>query len=418
MSAVMAKAFDAGKKIIKSIFKGYPNLITSADLNRQIEAVKYQLDQLDEKTGVVSDIEITHSLSAGTLTVGYSLSYLRFKGCEFSPDATTLETNLTLSAPTAYLCLVAEKEVVTYDSDVTHDIAGAKFVDGTSMPAANQEIYKNEQLILTHALSNLDNFVGVIAVFTLSTLTRNVVMRPNIIKEKDSLSMSKSGEIVDFDPTIGGRVGNGRTYDEAFSILENRFSNVTTDWTPLVKTDLGEETATEVYFRLQNGVLYLNMPETNIKFTDFTDTNVIKLGDFPRSIKHKIADAIDRMGLTTYNKFMSQAPGPLFIPYGEFGSFLAYSNTKTSGSSTMYPSMYFCKLSLILKYEKVEGTDEVNWDDFFIGAYFYGGQQGAATNEEVTTYGQLAYIGLTLAAADATLYLPRMVGAIPLFNPN
>ena len=49
MSKIVDKVFDAGKKIIRSVFLGSPNLFTTSDLNRQIEAIKYQLDSLDDK---------------------------------------------------------------------------------------------------------------------------------------------------------------------------------------------------------------------------------------------------------------------------------------------------------------------------------------------------------------------------------
>ena len=113
MSKIIEKTFDAGKKIIRSIFKGSPNLLTSSDVNRQMEAFKHQMDLTDDRTGVTSDMEITHSLSSATLSVNCKYSYIRFKGCSFNPRIPLLFINFTPLSSTAYLCLVADTEVVT-----------------------------------------------------------------------------------------------------------------------------------------------------------------------------------------------------------------------------------------------------------------------------------------------------------------
>ena len=97
----MAKAFDASKKIIRSVFKGSPNLFTTSDLNRQVEAIKYQLDQIEDRVGVSSDMRIIPSLTSGTLSVSFNYTYLEAKGCSFLPGIKTLEINLTRSAPLA-----------------------------------------------------------------------------------------------------------------------------------------------------------------------------------------------------------------------------------------------------------------------------------------------------------------------------
>ena len=46
MSKIVTKAFDATKKVVRSIFRGSPNLLTSSDLNRQFEALKHQIDEV------------------------------------------------------------------------------------------------------------------------------------------------------------------------------------------------------------------------------------------------------------------------------------------------------------------------------------------------------------------------------------
>lgn len=169
MAQIVLKPFKAEQKIIRSEFKGVPNLITTSDLNRQIEALKYEADSLSDLSCFGGELAMHYELLESTLRVYVDYFSIKFKGCEFfPPNGIYLNINLTSSAPKAYLCLVAEKETVTYDTDFSHNIAGAKFVDGTSMPAANQIIYKNEEIVLTHALSSLDNLVGIIAVIELS----------------------------------------------------------------------------------------------------------------------------------------------------------------------------------------------------------------------------------------------------------
>lgn len=169
MSKILEKAFDASKKIIRSIFNGSPNLITTSDLNRQFEALKHQADKLDEKTGfLIEGGNLGFKLEGSTLKVDLVYDTMEYKGCSFDPDQTTIvETNFTASAPYAYFCLVADKETLTYDTDVTHEIAGAKFADGTSMRAADQIVYKNERFVLTHSVESLNNLVGIIAFFKL-----------------------------------------------------------------------------------------------------------------------------------------------------------------------------------------------------------------------------------------------------------
>lgn len=169
MSKIVEKAFDVSKKIIRSVFNGSPNLITTSDLNRQFEALKHQADRLDEKTGfLIEGGRLNFKLEGATLKVGLSYDTMEYKGCSFTPNKEAIvETNFTASAPYAYFCLVADKETVTYDTDSTHEIAGAKFSDGTSMRAADQIVYRNEKFVLTHSVDSLSNLVGIVAFFKL-----------------------------------------------------------------------------------------------------------------------------------------------------------------------------------------------------------------------------------------------------------
>ena len=229
MSKILEKAFDASKKIVRSIFRGSPNLITTSDLNRQLEALKYQADKLDEKTGFfIEGGYVGYSLKSSTIDVAFGYDKMEYKGCSFEPNASVdLKTNLTKAAPYAYLCLVADKETLTYETDFSHEIAGAKFADGTSMRAADQIVYKNEKLVLTHSVESLNNFVGIIAFFTLDG--EKVVINKNWTDTYSPLGVRADGGVV--GPGIitkqGFPIKLADTYDMAFGKIQNYLGDST-----------------------------------------------------------------------------------------------------------------------------------------------------------------------------------------------
>ena len=284
MSKIIDKAFDATKKIFRSIFMGSPNLITAPDLNRQIEALKFQLDQLDDKVGVYSDFTFTHTFTGVTLTVTPSYNYLQYKGCSFSPAVSTLTISLTRSTPVAYLCLTADSELVTYDTDFSHDIAGAKFEDGTSMAAANQMVYKNEQLILSHTLNGLPNLVAILAEFQYDPILDDVLIRKNTIAQFDSVRFLAKDSIMRFskDTSTTPDVQQGTSYDNAFSIIESRFNNLAPTWrNMIVKSSGGGITDSDIRFRILHGILYLDIPKRTVTRTG---TGIARFAYFPTDI--------------------------------------------------------------------------------------------------------------------------------------
>lgn len=222
MSKILEKAFDASKKIIRSIFNGSPNLITTSDLNRQFEALKHQADRLDEKTGfLIEGGNLGFKLEGSTLKVDLIFDTMEYKGCSFDPDQTTIvETNFTASAPYAYFCLVADKETLTYDTDVTHEIAGAKFADGTSMRAADQIVYKNERFVLTHSVKSLNNLVGIIAFFKL--INGKVYASENWTDFYSPLRVKDNSGSVgsDFETSKKYPIKLGDTYDVALGKIQ------------------------------------------------------------------------------------------------------------------------------------------------------------------------------------------------------
>lgn len=157
MSRIIEKVFDAGKKIFKTKFRGSPNLLTTSDLNRQIDALKYQLDLLDTKTAVQSDFNL--SIDTENKKVTFTYSYINVAGCSFQPDKTELGVPFTGASYT--VVLTAKQKLVTYNDDFSHEIAGAKFEDGMSMPAADQHVYYDEKVeILTDETENVIAVLG------------------------------------------------------------------------------------------------------------------------------------------------------------------------------------------------------------------------------------------------------------------
>lgn len=228
MSKIIEKAFDASKKIVRSIFRGSPNLITTSDLNRQLEALKYQVDKLDEKTGfIIEEANLGYTLKDSTLKVSLVYKTMEYKGCLFAPASQEVSTNFTSAAPYAYFCLAAEKSIITYEDDSTHEIAGAKFADGTSMRAADQIVYKNEKFVISHSLSDVENLVGVVAFFSL----RN----GNVYVDENWTDMYSPLRVKDGSGTVGAPFETstsypiiiGDNYDVAFGKIQKYLGDST-----------------------------------------------------------------------------------------------------------------------------------------------------------------------------------------------
>lgn len=192
MSRIVEKIFDKSKKIIRGIFKGSPNLITTSDLNRQIEALKYQMDSIDDRIGFISDIQISSVISKGNLQVSFDYKYLETKGCSFLPNKDIMSINFTQSSPLVYVCLLADVKEITYEEDTRHDISGATFLDGTSQPAANHLVYTNERIILTHSPSEISNLVGIVAIIEL--INGSAIIRKNFLERGKFFGVDKQNE--------------------------------------------------------------------------------------------------------------------------------------------------------------------------------------------------------------------------------
>lgn len=416
MSKIVDKVFDAGKKIIRSVFLGSPNLFTTSDLNRQIEAIKYQLDSLDDKVGVYSDFSFATQHSGSLLLVRTGISYVETKGCKFTPAPAILSINFTSDAPAVYVQLLADKETVTYQMDDTHDIAGAKFEDGTSSPAANQIIYKNEELKLSHALTDDEGrLVAILGMFYLSD-AGNVLWFPNFTAKNTPLAFRKSS-VQDLDPSVKGNIRKGDSYDRAFSILENKLNNrITSNW-----ASFGYNNNT-VRYLIKNGTLYIKVNSRRIHYivafntplTYFCKIMSLKYSENTPSLFQYFKDlSIPAENLNTY--VTSDQTYASFLPYGEIGSFPIFQGKYPQDSPTRPPRYSFAKVCLALVYN-IEGE----LVDIQVGAYIThqmlieDNNGSSATIYESGCDGLIPWNYYSEGVGRGDIIIPNLLGVFPL----
>lgn len=225
MSSIVDKAFNAAQKILRTVFRGSPNLFTTADLNRQVEALKYSIDSLESRVGFVSDISLSASISSGTLVVLGNLSYLLAKGCDFSAElsgSVTLSLKVTSGVHKYYVCLTGDTSLVTFSDDPNHNISGAKFQDGSSQAAADNYVVTNPALVLTTDTS-AQNILGILAIIDI-TDTDNLWVKNNCISLQESLAVRES-VMTRISPTgnKGGSLAVGLHLDEAICRINSIF---------------------------------------------------------------------------------------------------------------------------------------------------------------------------------------------------
>lgn len=415
MSKIVDKVFDAGKKIIRSVFLGFPNLFTTSDLNRQIEAIKYQLDSLDDKVGVYSDFKFSIQHGGSLLLVRMGISYVETKGCKFTPAPATLGINFTSTASAVYVQLLADKETVTYQMDTTHDIAGAKFEDGTSSPAANQIIYKNEELKLSHALTDdKGRLVAILGMFYLSN-AGNVLWFPNFTAKNTPLAFRKSF-VQDLDPSVKGNIRRGDSYDRAFSILENKLNNrITSNWTSFGNNDT-------VRYLIKNGTLYIKVNSrrihyavaSNMQLTYFCNIMSLKYSEDTPSLFQYFKDLkIPAENLNTYD--ISDQTYAYFLPYGEIGSFPIFQGKHPQNSPVRPPRYSFAKVCLALVYN-IEGE----LVDIQVGAYIThqmlieDNNGSSATIYESGCDGLIPWNYYSDSVGKGEIIIPNLLGVFPL----
>lgn len=162
MANIISKAFDRTQKIIRTIFKGSPNLFTTDDLNRQFEAIQYHLMELSQRTPARIDMEITATAVNDTTkkettykitpkltgdkllyTYGCTFDMSAYDGKEISV-ATSLNSDLFL----VYYIFKHDSKTITFTDDATHKISGTTFTDGSSKASADNLVYGEGHLVL------------------------------------------------------------------------------------------------------------------------------------------------------------------------------------------------------------------------------------------------------------------------------
>jgi hypothetical protein len=247
MSAIIDKVYDATKRIYKSVFKGAPNLITTADLNRQMSAFQAQLENLYRFVGPITDLSFTFEQNNEnpSFSASYTLSKMVARGCDFTnllPASGTLSGDLPVTAnERLWVLLTATQKLVTYADDPSHDIAGAKFSDGTTYPAADQIVYETASLVTSpDNYDSVENVVEALGYFYRDSSTpRMVKFMPNFVPLKTlytghmfpaSPQMTLPQAIAANTLTDGSipaalNVGMGSTFNVALKKFYDKYSN-------------------------------------------------------------------------------------------------------------------------------------------------------------------------------------------------
>lgn len=330
MANIIEKAFDVSKNIVRTIFLGKPNLFTTSDLNRQIQALKYQMDSIESRLGAESDMEIDFS-STGTqtrctITRG---AYFRVNGLSIPlPNPSDVFSVDAAYGTECYFYVWGNFTRKTYANDPTHEIAGAKFSDGTSMPAADQLVLSEVHYAMTDSIQDItdsrDDFVFLIA-------KMNVL---NLYDKYIRLNYKKTGASVMMDSV------NTLEYD--------------TPWQQNAQGDISFN------YRIKGGMLHIiGYPHTIIGISySGGDSYLGATGTFEVADAEALLTYFNRLGYATQGMNLQLAIKYLFIPLGS------------------------CSITGIRRQDGVEGVvhghgelglmlskSEGVFNDIFIGAY-------------------------------------------------
>lgn len=152
MGNIITKAFDATKRVAQAVFNGKPNVFTTNDLNRVMEANRFAFDMLGKTTLPIAGMVVTPRINSGVWSLVVDVyadtdaygPYVITHGAKFKINAGeyTLSMSTANNGKALYLVgICAGKSLVTFNSDISHDTSGATFSDGTSTPAADHYVY-------------------------------------------------------------------------------------------------------------------------------------------------------------------------------------------------------------------------------------------------------------------------------------
>lgn len=166
MSKILEKPFDWSKRIVRAVFRGRPNLLTTSDLNRQIEALKKEMFCLQQNAGVISDFQVNHISSPGSSNNPYvkvSCSYIYCGGSKVYEDSQDelVQINIEEScwnSSELLIILTATQKIIGYDDDFSHEISGATFEDGQTLPSADHIVYTEPKFSIIPKTKIMDDF--------------------------------------------------------------------------------------------------------------------------------------------------------------------------------------------------------------------------------------------------------------------
>ena len=297
MAKILDKPFDATKKILRTIFLGKPNLFTTSDVNRQVEALKYQMDSIEDIIGVESDSPVACSWQGGDKAVLYFLgTYVKAKGVyintgitvENYPRVEILSSAIKTDSSnpkdyTFYFYLKADVKTVTYADDSSHTISGAKFADGTAMAAANQLVLGDIRYAATNNFEEIQAspFYVILAKVVFSTNTYRLysyVIRRGITLLEE---------------------------------VTSRFTNYNDSW----QIDL---TSFICNYKLYNGFLHIAV-NTKTGTLNGGGNHIILRTTFSQQVKQLLIDHFTNMSYNYANyttSFADSSGSYIFIPYG------------------------------------------------------------------------------------------------------
>lgn len=295
MSIIIAKPFTKAQKILKAVFQGPPNLFTVPDLNRQIDIMKNQMDVTGDLVAVVSDfvpnVAITKVRQSATLFgnaifeggyvianknsialtgVTYSGTFVEHRGVLFSITGLPIQGTLTgtlTHTDKRYLTLYATKTLVTFATDPTKEISGAKFADDTAMAAANHYVYSGETIVFDATSADTyngkekicvlaevsfkerKNMEGVALASANAIVSNYCIGRGTTVYEAAKNSIIKN---LDSAKGVSDILREGMTIEQALSYLGAEISNLKDSFGALTNLSLGFSDAFTAPLTAQN----------------------------------------------------------------------------------------------------------------------------------------------------------------------
>jgi microcystin-dependent protein len=156
MSTIVNKPFDPQKKIDRISFKGAPAVMAATDMNRFVDSLKFQLGNVEMflpalMTNVFSleglsttGGDVNHSTSTVEKNLLWTSGSITVGGSEFPLPAS--QKLLSIESPLAaanrrFICLYAEKTLITAEDDASKEISGVKFLDDSTASAASHYVW-------------------------------------------------------------------------------------------------------------------------------------------------------------------------------------------------------------------------------------------------------------------------------------